>query len=305
MKAPISYPQSMWNEMILIHRQSRKPFGFEEPWVLWKTCLRQIAFGRADWQFEEHIETTDEIYQGEEAYRFCLEVVSGLHSRVLGETEVLGQFRELFLNQKFQPESWSQQLHRFTQAVLTDVKTVRQKHLMATGSQSYGSYARRLLKGFKQVDIIGSGQLVESMLPWLCKEDWKVRILCRDLAKAKSRFQSISERLKVVSLFKSAPLAEAVVIAAPLKSEQFKEFGVGFDQKLIIDYRDVSTTDSIAVANDGKLITLQDYFSEFQSTQNEVDLRVSAARLTIRELVARREAKLTQIRPFGWEDLCG
>ena len=175
----------MWDNIVLIHRQSRRPLDPGNDWVLWKTCLRQIAFGHAPVDFSSLIEDGDEIYKAQDAYRFCLEVVSGLKSRVLGETEVLGQFRDLFLENGFDTLSWSGVLQKFTQGILTDVKTVRQKHLTALGSQSYGSYARKLLKGFRNVDVIGSGQLVESMLPWICKENWQVRLLARNLQKTR------------------------------------------------------------------------------------------------------------------------
>src|SRR5258708_34041757 len=68
----------------------------------WRTCLRRILFLNksenaaliAAAESDGVLGSPVEIYRGEESYRFLLEVTCGLNSPLVGETAVLGQFRE-------------------------------------------------------------------------------------------------------------------------------------------------------------------------------------------------------------------
>ena len=73
----------------------------------WQTCLRRILFlnssdNRAVIEAAEVGKATPptvEVFRGEEAYRFLLEVICGLNSPIVGETAVMGQFKEFSLQE--------------------------------------------------------------------------------------------------------------------------------------------------------------------------------------------------------------
>ncbi|HXM50499.1 MAG TPA: hypothetical protein VN956_21845, partial [Pyrinomonadaceae bacterium] len=88
----------------------------------WQTCLRRILFLN---RFENGalIEAAEndalfsgsvEVYRGREAFGFLLEVICGLNSPLLGETAVMGQFREFCAHAKFVDTPWGWFLRQFT-----------------------------------------------------------------------------------------------------------------------------------------------------------------------------------------------
>ena len=148
------------SELILIHR-ARNGNALELGVPTWSTCLRQIAFLHSDDfnQIEKSLQSSDEVYRSVSAYCFLLEVVCGLKSPLLAETEVQGQFK-IFLQEisKTHHQFWGI-FSGFFQGVLSASKYVRTEHLTDLGSQSYGSLIRRRLEINDSVTILGAGHL--------------------------------------------------------------------------------------------------------------------------------------------------
>lgn len=88
-----------------------------------------------------------------------LEVICGLHSRVFGETEVLGQFRTFCRNH---PE-----ITTIGNWLLEDAKLIRSNYLQDLGAQSYGSVIRRWCSSHSTIAILGTGQLAKKLYPWV------------------------------------------------------------------------------------------------------------------------------------------
>src|SRR5438105_13482489 len=139
----------------------------------WQTCLRRILFLN---RFENSalIEAAEnglavsrgvEVYRGKEAYRFLLEVICGLNSPLLGETAVMGQFKEFCLHARCPDTPWGVLLRQFTSNILVDAKRVRHDCLQGIGSQSYGSLVRQHVKGMPTVAVLGAGKLAREILP--------------------------------------------------------------------------------------------------------------------------------------------
>lgn len=302
----------MWEQLLIIHRTERVPFelkvpGQEHDWLFWKTCLRQIAFGSPLSLTSFELRPGDEVYHGEKAYEFVLEVTSGLKSRVIGETEILGQFKDLFLKQNFPATPWGQTMRKLMQSVLADVKTVRSQHLVSLGSHSYGSFARRYLKGIQTISFLGSGNLTQAMLPWLQKQSDDLRVFCRDT----SRSQKVKEDFSYISLHslsENMSVTGGLIVAAPMTAREIAQWikNTKSDFQVIMDLRDTSHTDPISSAfARGTIIKLTDFFNELQANQKGVQEKVQQAYATIRDLTQLRTKAYVEIRPFGWEDLCG
>src|SRR5258708_3799695 len=103
----------------------------------WQTCLRRIQFlNRLEnsalieaIERDELLPSTVEIHRGPDAYRFLWEVICGLTSPILGETAVMGQFREFCSQARFPNTPWGWFLRQFTADLLVDAKRVRHGHL--------------------------------------------------------------------------------------------------------------------------------------------------------------------------------
>lgn len=270
-------------------------------WVRWETCLRQMFFGH-----EESLESPSqfEIYRGRDAYRFCLHTVCGLKSPMVGETEVWGQFKALFREFDFESHPAGSALQGFVQNIFADAKSIRHRYLTGLGSQSYGSLARKLLRGQKEINIIGAGLLVKDMLPWLCKGQ-KVRIFCRRPEQGLERVAELKDQYPVevqpLSALSNEVLSGGLIIAAPVSAESLVSALGAHKLKKIIDLRDDSTKDPVRTG--AEVLALSEFFNEIQSTQKILSERVQKAEDEIQRMVEKRFNQM-HIRPQGWDDLC-
>ncbi len=133
-----------------------------------ETCLRRIeidlvANASAAWR------DRPEVLLGSKAYEFLLEVLTGLRSEVLGETNVYGQFKQAW--RRYQVNGNPQlmkELSPLVESALADAKVIHQTYLQNIGGTSYGSLLRKLLRPGKNERIlfVGSGNLARSLAPF-------------------------------------------------------------------------------------------------------------------------------------------
>jgi len=289
---------------MILHRKKPMVFSPEElgeGWSVWATCLRSIALSFAsESSFSGHAPERTEIYKGEEAYQFLLEIICGLHSPILGETEVFGQFKNF-------AESWmkNEPLSRnMVQSLFSDAKKVRKNHLSGLGSQSYGSWVRRRLEKTSPVHILGSGQLTQDVLPWVLKSESQVSVYCRDYGKALLNLESHSDQIRFREYSKAPFFIEgALIICAPMTAAEIQECFEFSPDLLIVDLRETSHVDLVSKGFTQKTHHLKDVFKELEKSKSAVIHRAAEANGLIREL-AQSRFNGSQVRPFGWDDLC-
>jgi len=304
----------MLDQFAVIHipgsRKSETPafFNESEGWILWRTCLRSIWMGLSPNGISDlplgPLADSVETYTGEAAYGFLLEVVCGLHSPLAGETEVMGQFKELASRKDFDA---FQDIFR---SILTDAKTIRRTHLTGLGSQSYGSLTRRVLKNSERVHVLGSGQLAEEILPWL-KSFRSVEVFCRNADKRTELSRKFPDArfapLEVVRTEGEAHERNALIIAAPMPAAEISEWVDRHDHRfeMLVDLSGEAESDPLPHFFGGlETIRLGDFFSSMESNQEMIRARVTLARKNIRE-ISRTRGNHQELRPFGWDDLCG
>ena len=279
----------------------------------WQTCLRRILFLNSH-DHRKLIQTLEagnvippivETFRGQDAYRFLLEVICGLNSPIVGETAVMGQFKEFLLNAKFAKTSWGNFLRQLATNLMIDAKRVRSRHLQGIGSQSYGSLVRHQVKGMPAVAVLGSGKLAREILPWLIGKT-KVRVFYRNWQHAKDLLQEYPE----IELAQYADAetgweeAEAgLVIAAPMKADDVARWSLRQSASFTkcLDLRGEATTDPITLQT--PVIKLHELFEALRAERERLAEHVEAARAEIKQLV-QRQSQQAQFRPFGWEDLC-
>ncbi len=273
--------------------------------ICFETCLRKIWISNFDFNSisEQNsslklnsITSSDlnlEIMNDDAAYHFLLEVLCGLKSPVIGETEVFGQFK----NQVLKSLSSKHPLFKVITSIVADTKNIRSKHLTNLGSSSYGSLARKYLTGFKSLDILGAGQFVQSLKPWIEKLDIHTHVYTRGPEKYAEVFQSSKWTLNVISEF-SPLLSEkpkALFICAPI---DLKNYDLS-TYDLVVDFRDLSNLDQIQHKN---LKVLVEIFKEIQKDNLQAEQKKIEALASVDQASQLYIATMNH-RPFGWDDL--
>src|SRR6185369_1352064 len=108
----------MLNDLVIINLRANSteamPVALTN--LQWQTCLRRIVFLHRS-ELEQRTSSRLESYSGREAYQFLLEVICGLHSPLVGENAVMGQFRKFRTSAVFAETTWG----RFLRDLTTDL----------------------------------------------------------------------------------------------------------------------------------------------------------------------------------------
>ena len=293
----------MFNDLVLVHRKggSGALISASETAFFLPTCLRQVAVGHEDDFGSMMAAGDDEVYRGSDAYRFFLEVICGLRSPLIGETEIFGQFKNAMSQLDSVATPAGLQVRRFLHALNEDAKRIRGLHLKDLGSQSYGSLLRRELKGERDLHIVGAGQLVKEILPWICKDGARVHVYARNVERARA-FLKDFPYVQLRSLDDGKPITGAVVIAAPVEASFVQEWVAGGAISSVVDLRGDSHADRISIAN-VKFVALPELFERISQNQILLQERKDRALKDISKAVLAREQHV-EYRPFGWEDVC-
>ena len=298
----------MLHELVLAHAASPNaaPLAARAYEWSWQTCLRKIILSRRETLVAPLPASAWELYHAEGAYQFLLEIICGLHSPLLGETEVLGQFRAYCAAAGFPKNHWGQFLRQLTTDLMRDAKRIRHEHLQHLGHRSYGSVACALLDDMPRVAVLGAGQLAQEMLPALLEQS-TVEVFARDAAKAQKALRQ-HNGLTVYGLAEAAPPSDAkigLIIAAPLPAAEIAAWAQRQSASFprVLDLRGASATDPLALpfAHNG-VIDLREFFARVQAGEGQAAARAGAARAACAQL-AERQTRQVQCRPWGWEDV--
>jgi glutamyl-tRNA reductase len=262
----------------------------------WRTCLREISFSNGAATDRSSSGSARQLTEGE-AYRVLLEILCGLQSPMVGETQVLGQFKA-FLATLGRDQAW---LGRIGQRLLGDAREVRTKYLQGLGSRSYGSAVRRYLAAGRHAVLIGTGKLAQEVLPFLADDGRTVDHWGRREDAASS---NAGVTYRTLDQIDDTIVADAAVliIAAPVPSDVVARVAARYCALLsVIDLRAEFTRDPLHVA--APIISLQDLFAQMDAANLFASRHVEVARVDI----ARRSRQFEfrdELRPFGWDDLC-
>jgi glutamyl-tRNA reductase len=261
---------------------------------VWRTCLREIAFvdprRKAD---------SAGVLSEAAAYGHLLDVICGLDSPIVGETEVMHQFKAFVASLPAEHGA----LGELGQRLLADAGAIRARYLIGLGPRSYGSAVRRHVRDVPRVALVGTGMLASDVLAFVADEGRVVDLWGRREAVDMVLAPSVTYRRLDES--SSMPMAEsdtAMVIAAPISSCDISRTAGRYDRLVrIVDLRAEGAEDPPPPVPD--LVTLQDVFAEVSRAARGADGRVAAAREEIRQC-ALAYASREKLRPSGWHDLC-
>lgn len=291
------YIGRMLSELVVIHKLhpvngDLAKVAQEGP--VFQTCLRMVQLRWVNETDEVNVPESFHLLRGEMAYQFVLEVICGLHSPVVGETEVFGQFKAFRQQNEF-----SYPLNTVLDNLITDTKKIRGQHLTDLGGQSYGSIIRKYVRPYQSVAFIGAGAFSEELLPWVYKEDKAVTICARNVGKAQNLLERYP-RLTISDLSKEEVHADVVIVAAPVTSETISRV-VKDRNSLVIDLRGESRFD--LCQSFPNYYHLDQIFSMIESNQKQI-LNTKAKALKLIDSLTVKRGKVEVMRPFGWEDIC-
>jgi glutamyl-tRNA reductase len=276
---------------------AQQPPGQGDRWpasaVIWQTCVREIAFvdplGRLPAGVTPLI--------GEAAYAHLLEVICGLDSPMVGETEVLHQFK-VFLSGV--PSDHSA-LREVGHQLLSDARVIRSRYLIGLGSRSYGSAVRRYLADAAHVAVAGTGMLAREVVPFLLRPDRRL-----DLWGRRSSCDGFDQAVVYRRLDSTEPAAieaaAAIVIAAPLASAQIRRLAGAYSTvTILIDLRAEGVHDPPPPI--APIVSLADVFASVENANRATAARVAAAQQDVQRC-ARAFSTRAKLNPSGWHDLC-
>ncbi len=270
--------------------------------LVWKTCLREIAILDSRQLRAEDLTADDEVYSREDGYRFLLEVICGLHSPLVGETEVLGQFKNFA--QRAQDSPGGRCTAPWIQRLIADAKRVRTNHLTGMGGRSYGQLAQRYLTDCPRIVILGAGHLAQELVPWL--SDHRLEIFCR---RPEAATEMLARHPNGGTHSLDAPLATdnavtGLIIAAPMSAKEIAAWAgrLGCEIATIVDLRGESQNDRLEVES-ATVVHFKEILDDMETNCRFADVRVERARKEIFDR-AQEFWDRFEVRPFGWEDLC-
>jgi len=190
----------MFGEMYVLHHAKSGPetAPAEAAWIAaaeaegqraWplETCQRRLVVFPDGHPWARHSPVDGlELHGDTDAYRFLLQLATGLESRVAGETNILGQMKA----------AWSRHARgtRWLQWLFADAKEIRSRYLSKVGGASYGRLVQQLLRreGIAPgatVLLVGAGALATEVAPWL--RGWNLQIANRTPERAEAIAQGL------------------------------------------------------------------------------------------------------------------
>lgn len=259
-----------------------------------KTCQRTLAIGRSA-LLNELPNTCFEFYVGVEAYQFLLEVICGLKSHLLAESEIASQFKTAY-------NEYSARLQKDTglltilEKLFKDAKEVRSQFLNQVGQHSYASITRSLISRKRaegRVLILGSGNLAFSLAK-LLKKKYDVTLSARNQAKREeicSVFSLKSIAWENQEAFYYFPIIINTVGTEEVLFEQnFFQKWLSSD-KIFIDLASPSPLKTSYTYEEG-IVRLEDIFKESDQRSEFKQQRIAIAKEFIAELAYRRHLLL-------------
>lgn len=288
----------MADKLVLFHLKSAGDKNLVLPDGYWHlaTCLRSIIISENS-VTPEGLEAHGQML-GESAYEFLLKVICGLDSPLVGETEVLGQFREFLKNHQGQ---FTSDIQEVVDNLVKDAKKIRADYLQNLGCTSYGSLLRKNMRGSNQkLTVVGAGSLAKDIFPWFAKSSAGIQVFTR--APEKHQDLAASQKNIVLSSFSELPSAQfagVLVIAAPVSRDWLEsQMDIsGFDH--IYDLRGNSHVDVLSAL---QVTTLESLFANIESNKKQAT-QVKENAITAIKKRALNLNLLEKQRPFGWEDL--
>ncbi len=275
-----------------------------------RTCQRTLVLGfnerpnkilESAFSAGNHFSDLYEEYVGLEAYEFLLQTICGLKSRILGENEIVHQFKEAYGTFLAQGSA-NRLIQNVLEKLFKDAKEIRTKHLRNIGLQTYAGISRKIfVERFKpgsQILVLGSGQLAEDFIK-ISHRRFDI-IIC---ARNGKRVKELKDKFSIKSLpwDKKEEIKghEAILNTIGTKEELLSHNSYAF--KVFVDLGEPSPF--AFLRHNSGYHSLDDIFLLGKTHSENKNQKVQMAMDAITEKTKHRQGHFIVRIPNGWDEL--
>ncbi len=268
------------------------------------TCQRTLVLSLHEFPFEKIALSPYQLFKGQEAYFFLLETICGLKSKLIGENEIVGQFKDAY-------KLYSSNMQKDTsllvilEKLFKDAKDIRTQYLIGISQKTYASLTRRhLIQRAKatHVVILGSGSLAEDLINQF-KKKATVSICARNSVRVNELARE--HGLKVIPWDQRHSLTTEPFIANTIGHQEilfnesfFENWSTTNADRLFVDLGSPSVIRTNLTLSEG-VVRLEDIFNEGAVVEEQKREQITLARLAMQSITEKRlslfEAKLQRI----------
>jgi glutamyl-tRNA reductase len=265
-----------------------------------KTCQRTLVLSLKTDPLEDlSICDKYQSHRGENAYRFLLETICGLQSKLLGENEIVSQFKDAFKEYLSSP-SRNNEMIRVLEKLLKDSKEIRSRYLIGISQKTYASITRKIMmsNNAHEVLIMGSGNLAEDLINQF-KKKCPVKITARNQQRVKELAEA--HQIEIVpwedfeAYKKHSHIANTIGANVTLLDEDFFSEWVKFESRAFIDLGSPSVIDT-QLGDHYNVFRLEDIFAEGAIHEKQKVHKIKQASEAIETIVDKR-SKLFSKKP--------
>jgi glutamyl-tRNA reductase len=262
-----------------------------------KTCQRTLVVSvDKPEKIQAHGNSTS--IQGKEAYIFLLEIICGLKSKLVGENEIVGQFKIAYKEYAVS-ESKCNKVLLILEKLFKDSKEIRTNYLLGLSQKTYSSITRKHIVNkhkAKAVLILGSGQLAEDLI-----NQFKKKIKVYISARNGERVRVLAEQhgIEVIEWKDFKSYAKFPFIANSIgcsnnqfiKDDFFNDWLSQHPKKLFIDLGSPSVIETNLSFDDG-VMRLKEIFDEGAVHEDHKLKQIESAKLAMNDIVLKRYLNL-------------
>lgn len=259
-----------------------------------RTCQRTLVLSFNPNPFITSDLPNHEIVKGTEAYIFLLETICGLKSKLIGENEIVGQFKEAY--QLYAASTLKDtRVLMVLEKLFKDSKDIRTQYLIGISQKTYASLTRRHIiqkAKAKHVVVVGSGALAEDLINQF-KKKAKVSICARNSEKAIELARI--HGLEIIPWDKRHQLCDQPYIANTVGAEEIifdKDFFATWSQqktRIFVDLGSPSSIDTNLDINSG-VVRLDDIFREGAIVQDQKEKQIAMAKAAMIDITMKRQS---------------
>lgn len=259
-----------------------------------RTCQRTLVLAFNHFPFHHHNIPKHTLVTGQDAYLYLLETICGLKSKLIGENEIVGQFKEAY---KIYSSSTIKdtKLLLILEKLFKDAKDIRTQYLIGISQKTYASLTRRHLIQKSKADhvvVVGSGALAEDLINQF-KKKAKVSICARNAEKARELAET--HGLSVIPWESRAGLSDFPFIANTvgvnevLFDEVFFSNWKNHSHKLFVDLGSPSSIKTSLPLSEG-VVRLEDIFNEGAVIESQKQAQIAQAKAAMVSVALKRQA---------------
>lgn len=264
-----------------------------------RTCQRTLVLTFERYPFQCHNLAEHLLLTGQEAYLYLLETICGLKSKLIGENEIVGQFKEAY---KIYTQSTLKdtRLLQIMEKLFKDAKDIRTQYLIGISQKTYASLTRKHLiqkARANHIVVLGSGSLAEDLINQF-KKKARVSICARNTERVKEL--CLLHDLKVIPWEERERLVLEPFIANTIGFDDvlfdeafFNSWSTLHENCLFVDLGSPSVIRTSLTLDEG-VVRLDDIFNEGAVVESQKQQQIALAREAMQAVTSKRAALFEQ-----------